>query len=153
MAGTYTQLHIQIVFAVAGRACLIPAKHQEQLNQYVTGIITNKGQKALAVNGMPDHLHVLVGLRPEMPLADVVRDIKANASRFINEQRWVIGKFAWQRGYGAFSYSASHLDQVIRYIHNQQLHHATRTFREEYQALLDRFGIQYDPRFLVDEVE
>ena len=153
MAGTYTQLHIQIVFAVAGRANLIPAKHQEQLNQYITGIITNKGQKALAVNGMPDHLHILIGLRPEIALADLVRDTKANASRFINEQRWLTGKFAWQRGYGAFSYSASHLDQVIRYIHDQQLHHATRTFREEYQALLDRFGIQYDPRFLVDDME
>ncbi|WP_210513621.1 IS200/IS605 family transposase [Hymenobacter terricola] len=153
MAGTYTQLHIQIVFAVSGRTNLIPAKHQEQLNQYVTGTITNKGQKVLAINGMPDHLHILIGLRPEKALADVVRDIKANASRFINEQNWVVGKFAWQRGYGAFSYSASHLDQVIRYIQHQQLHHATRTFREEYQALLDRFGIQYDPRFLVDEVD
>ena len=151
MAGTYTQLHIQVVFAVAGRNRLIPAQHQERLNQYVTGIIDGKGQKALAVNGMPDHLHVLVGLRPETPLADLVRDIKSNSSRFINEQSWLPGRFAWQRGYGAFSYSASHLDQVVRYIHDQQRHHAVRTFREEYQALLDRFGVQYDPRFLVDE--
>lgn len=151
MAGTYIQLHIQVVFAVAGRTNAIPARHQEQLNQYITGIITNKGQKALAVNGMPDHLHLLLGLRPETALADVVRDIKANSSRFINEQRWVPGKFSWQRGYGAFSYSASHLDQVIRYIHNQQQHHATRSFREEYQTLLDRFGISYDPQYLVDE--
>ncbi|WP_310394329.1 IS200/IS605 family transposase [Hymenobacter sp.] len=150
MAGTYTQLHIQVVFAVAGRACLIPTKHQEQLNQYISGIIANKGQKALAVNGMPDHMHVLLGLRPETALADVVRDIKANASRFINEQRWVAGKFAWQRGYGAFSYSASHLDQVIRYIHNQQAHHANRSFQAEYQELLNRFGIGYDPRYLFD---
>lgn len=151
MAGTFTQLHIQVVFAVAGRAHLIPAHRQEHLNRYITGIITNKGQKALAVNGMPDHLHILLGLRPDMPLATLVRDIKANSSRFINEQNWLPGKFAWQLGYGAFSYSASHLDQVIRYIQNQQQHHATRTFREEYQALLDHFEVQYDPRFTVDE--
>ena len=151
MAGTYTQLHIQIIFAVAGRKNLIPARHQEQLNKYVTGIITNTGHKALAVNGMPDHLHILIGLRPEKALADVVRDIKANSSCFINEQQWVVGKFAWQRGYGAFSYFASHLDHVIRYVHNQQQHHAIRTFREEYEALLVRFGIQFDPRFVMDQ--
>ena len=152
MAGTFTQLHIQVVFAVAGRTRLIPAHRQEELNQYVAGIIANNGQKALAVNGMPDHLHLLVGLRPDLALADLVRDIKANSSRFINEQRWLPGRFAWQRGYGAFSYSASQLDQVVRYIHDQQRHHATRTFREEYQGLLDRFGVQYDPRFLLDEL-
>ena len=88
-----------------------------------------------------------------MALADLVRDIKANSSRFINEQRWLPGRFAWQRGYGAFSYSASHLDQVVRYILDQQRHHATRTFREEYQQLLDLFGVEYDPRFLLDEAE
>lgn len=151
MAGTYFQLHIQLVFAVAGRTRLIPTQHQETLNKYVTGIITNKGQKALAVNGMPDHLHLLVGLRPDTALSDLVRDIKANSSRFISEQGWVTGKFAWQRGYGAFSYSASHLDRVVRYIHNQKAHHATRSFREEYQALLDAFGVQYDAQYLLDE--
>ncbi len=153
MAGTFSQLHVQVVFAVAGRTGLIPSHRQEELNKYVAGIIANKGQKVLAVNGMPDHLHILVGLRPEMALADLVRDIKSNSSRFINEQRWLPGRFAWQRGYGAFSYSASHLAQVVRYILDQQRHHATRTFREEYQRLLDLFGVEYDPRFLLDEAE
>ncbi len=153
MAGTYFQLHIQLVFAVAGRTKLIPAQHQETLNKYIAGIITNKGQKVLAVNGMPDHLHILIGLRPDMALADLVRDIKANSSRFISEQGWVMGKFAWQRGYGAFSYSASHLDRVVHYIHAQQAHHTTRSFREEYEALLTAFGVQYDPRYLLDEAD
>ena len=153
MAGTFSQLHVQVVFAVAGRTGLIPPHRQEELNKYVAGIIANKGQKALAVNGMPDHLHLFIGLRPEMALADLVRDIKANSSRFINEQRWLPGRFAWQRGYGAFSYSASHLDQVVRYILDQQRHHVTRTFREEYQQLLDLFGVEYDPRFLLDKAE
>ena len=151
MAGTFTQIHIQVVFAVAGCTRLIPAHRQEELNQYVAGIIANKGQKVLAVNGMPDHLHLFIGLRPDMALADLVRDIKANSSRFINEQRWTVGRFAWQRGYGAFSYAASQVDQVVRYIHDQQRHHATRTFREEYQRLLELFGVEYDPQYLLDE--
>lgn len=149
MANTYSQIYLHVVFAVAGRARLIPARHQEELNRYVTGIVTNKGQKLLAVNGMPDHLHVLLNLQPDVAPSDVVRDIKANSSRFINEQRWLPGgRFAWQRGFGAFSYAASQLAAVVRYIERQPQHHATRTFGEEYRALLALFAVPHEDRYL-----
>lgn len=149
MANTYSQIYLHVVFAVAGRARLIPARHQEELNRYITGIVTNKGQKLLAVNGMPDHLHVLLNLQPDVAPSDVVRDIKANSSRFINEQRWLPGgRFEWQRGFGAFSYAASQLATVVRYIERQPQHHATRTFGEEYRALLALFGVPHDERHL-----
>lgn len=149
MANTYSQIYLHMVFAVAGRARLIPARHQEELNQYITGIVTNKGQKLLAVNGMPDHLHIFLNLQPDVAPSDVVRDIKANSSRFINEQNWLPGgRFEWQRGFGAFSYAASQVAAVCRYIAQQQQHHATRTFGEEYRALLRLFGIAHDEQYL-----
>jgi len=148
MANTYTQIHLHIVFAVRGRASLIPAKHAATLYRYITGIVTNQGQKLLAINGMPDHLHLLIGLRPDQALADLMRDVKANSAKFINEQHWLPTKFSWQEGYGAFSYGASQLPAVIQYIERQQEHHAKRTFGEEYRLLLDSFGVAYDSRYL-----
>lgn len=148
MANTYTQIYLHVVFAVAGRARLIPARNQEELNRYITGIVTNKGQKLLAVNGMPDHLHLLLNLRPDVAPSAVVRDIKANSARFINEQRWLPGRFEWQRGFGAFSYAASQLGAVVRYIARQPQHHATRTFGEEYRALLTAFAVPFDEQHL-----
>jgi len=97
---------------------------------------------------MPDHLHLLVGLRPDSSLSDLVRDVKANSSKFINENRWVAGRFSWQEGFGAFSYSRSQLGMVIRYIENQQKHHVTKTFREEYVELLEKFNVDYDARYI-----
>ena len=102
----------------------------------------------ITINNMPDHLHLLVGLRPDSSLSDLVRDVKAGSSKFINEKRWVIGRFSWQEGFGAFSYSRSQLGAVIRYIENQQKHHAKKSFREEYVALLEKFGVEYDPRYI-----
>ncbi|HET9504486.1 MAG TPA: IS200/IS605 family transposase [Hymenobacter sp.] len=148
MANTYTQIHLHVVFAVQGRHAAIPEAHAERLYRYITGIITERGQKLLAINGMPNHLHLLIGLRPDMALAELMREVKASSSKFINEQRWVAGKFAWQAGYGAFSYSTSQLPDVIRYIEGQQAHHRKQTFQEEYQSILDRFGIDYDPRYI-----
>jgi REP element-mobilizing transposase RayT len=152
MANTYTQIYIHIVFAVEGRQNLIPAQHNDELQKYITGIVSAQKHKLIAINNMPDHLHLLIGLRPDASLSDLVRDIKANSSRFINEKRWVMGRFAWQEGFGAFSYSRSQLGTVIRYIDNQQTHHVRKSFHEEYTALLEKFGVEYDRRYIFKSV-
>ena len=152
MANTYSQIYIHVVFAVEGRQNLIEPRHNSELQKYITGIVSGQKQK-LITNNMPDHVHILVGLKPDMALSDLVGDIKTGSSGFINRQRWVRGRFHWQEGYGAFSYSRSQLDMVIRYIQNQQKHHATKTFRQEYIELLERFEIAYDERFLFKSVE
>jgi len=118
------------------------------LQKFITGIVSAQKQKLIAINNMPDHLHLLVGLRPDSSLSDLVRDIKAGSSKFIKEQRWVAGRFSWQEGFGAFSYSRSQLGTVIRYIENQQRHHAKKSFREEYVELLERFGVDYDTKYI-----
>ena len=128
MANTYTQLYIHIVFAVQGRQSLIRPEHNDELQRYITGIVANNGQKLIAINNMPDHVHILIGQKPSIALSDLVRDIKAGSSGFINEQKWMPGRFAWQEGFGAFSYGHSQLGTVVRYIENQQEHHRKRTF-------------------------
>lgn len=148
MANTYTQIYIHVVFAVEGRQNLIAPEHNNELQKYITGIVTAQRQKLIAINNMPDHLHMLVGLRPDSSLSDLVRDVKAGSSKFINEKRWAIGRFSWQEGFGAFSYSRSQLDAVIRYIQNQQKHHAKQSFRDEYVDLLEKFGVEYDNRYI-----
>jgi putative transposase len=148
VANTYTQIYIQIVFAVEGWQNVIKPEHNDELQKYITGIISAQTQKLIAINNMPDHLHLLVGLRPDSSLSDLVRDVKANSSKFINENRWVAGRFSWQEGFGAFSYSRSQLGAVIRYIENQQRHHATKTFRQEYVELLEKFSVDYDARYI-----
>ncbi|HEU5396102.1 MAG TPA: IS200/IS605 family transposase [Verrucomicrobiae bacterium] len=148
MANTYTQIYIHVVFAVEGRQNLIQPAHNAELQKYITGVVTAKGQKLIAINNMPDHLHLLVGLRPDSSLSDLIRDIKANSSRFIAEMKWVVGKFSWQQGFGAFSCSRSQLGPVIRYIEDQQRHHTKKTFQEEYIAFLERFGIDYDKKYI-----
>ena len=150
MADTYTQLYIHIVFSVKGRQPLIPKKHKDELHQYITGIITNRKQKLIQINSMPDHIHILVGITPDIAISDLVRDIKGSATRFINRKRWVAGKFTWQEGFGAFTYSHSQLKDVISYIENQEEHHSRRTFAEEYLELLKRFGIAYNPKYVLD---
>ncbi|WP_318343272.1 IS200/IS605 family transposase [Flagellimonas baculiformis] len=152
MANTYSQLYIQIVFAVKGRQNLIAPQWKDELYKYITGIISNEGQKLIAINGMSDHIHILIGLKPNKSISDLVRDIKANSSRFINEKRWIKGKFEWQTGFGAFSYSHSHLDKIVQYIKNQEKHHAKKSFKEEYVAFLETFQIDYDNNYLFDDV-
>ena len=152
MADTYTQIYLHVVFAVKGRLNLIDKSHKDELYKYITGIITNAGQKLIAINGMPDHVHLLIGLKPSMNLSDLIRDVKANSSRFINEKRWVLGKFEWQHGFGAFSYSHSQLNVIIAYIQNQEDHHRTQTFREEYIQLLERFEIDFKSKYIFDEI-
>ena len=150
MPNTYTQIYIHIVFAVKGRQPLIPKEHKTELHRYITGIITNKKQKVIQINSMPDHIHILVGMAPEAALTDLVRDIKANSSKFINKKRWVVGRFEWQIGFSAFSYSHSQLDAVASYIRNQEKHHTTKTFKEEYLEFLDLFNVSYDKRYVFE---
>ena len=150
MANTYTQIYIHVVFAVEGRQNVIRADHNNELQKYITVIVSGQKQKLIAINNMPDHLHLLVGLRPDAALSDLVRDVKAGSSKFINEQQWVAGRFSWQEGFGAFSYSRSQLGTVIRYIENQQKHHAKQSFGDEYIEMLEKFGVEYDPRYIFE---
>ena len=150
MSGTFSQLYIQYVFAVKGRQNLIQSSFEKEVYSYIAGIIRNKGQKPLAVNGMPDHIHVLVGLKPVMKISDLIRDIKNNSTNFINEKGWLKQKFSWQEGYGAFTYSHSQVKGIYDYILNQEEHHATKTFKEEYIDLLKKFEVQYDERYLFE---
>ena len=153
MADTYTQLYIHIIFAVKGRESLIPKQHKETLHQYITRIITHKKQTVIRINSMPDHLHILVGITPDIAISDLVRDTKANSSKWINKKGWVVGKFEWQTGFAAFSYAHSQLDAVVAYIKNQEVHHSRQTFREEYLEFLKRFDVPYNPKYVFDWVE
>ncbi len=153
MANTYTQIHIQSVFAVQGRANLIQKEWKDELFKYIGGIFRNKKQKLIAVGGIEDHIHLLFGLRPNLALSDLIRDVKANSSSFVNEKRFVRGKFSWQEGLGAFSYSKSQIDQVAKYVMNQEKHHAKRTFKEEYMLLLERFEVEHDEQYLFDWID
>jgi REP element-mobilizing transposase RayT len=148
MPNTYSQIYIQVVFATEARQNLIRVENKEEIHKYITGIVTLQGQKLLAIHCMPDHTHILIGLRPAMALSDLVREIKADSSNFINKQRWFPGRFNWQEGYGAFSYGHSQLTTIINYIRNQESHHAKKTFRDEYLQFLKRFGVNYDPKYL-----
>lgn len=153
MANTYTQIYVHVVFAVEGRQSIIPHDKKEELHKYITGIVTNQRQKLIAINSMPDHIHILIGQKPDMALSDLVGDIKTGSTNHINRSRWVLGRFSWQEGFGAFSYSHSQLGTVIRYIQNQERHHAKKSFRDEYLALLDRFEVPHDERYIFKPVE
>lgn len=153
MAGTFSQIYIQVVFAVKGRESLIQSKWEEDLYKYISGIVRNKEQKMLAINGMPDHIHFLIGMKPSCCLSDLVREIKKSSNDFINENKFSRYKFQWQEGYGAFSYSHSALDNVIAYINNQKEHHKKQTFREEYKDFLIQFHIEHKDEYLYDWIE
>ena len=153
MANTYTQIYIQVVFAVKGRDCLIRPERKEEIHKYITGIVTRHGQKLIAVHAMRDHVHILLGLKPAMALSDLVREIKTGSTNHINENHWVAGRFSWQEGFGAFSYSQSQLPEVIRYIANQEAHHAQGDFQTEYRQFLERYKVPYDKRYLFNPVE
>ena len=150
MANTYTQIYIQIVFAVKGRQHLIPKENREELHKFISGIVSNRGQKLFSIFAMPDHVHILVSLSPSISISDLVRDIKAGSSKFINDKNWINGKFSWQEGYGAFSYSKSSVDAVVKYILNQEEHHKKQTFREEYLEILAKNDISYKEEYLFD---
>ena len=153
MPNTYTQIHIQTVFTVQNKHCIIHKSWQEELYKYLTGIIHNNGHKVLAVNGMPDHVHILFGFRPTQALSALMQDVKAGSSKWINQSKLVAGKFSWQEGYGAFSYSKSHVENVIHYIRNQQKHHKRRTFIEEYLDFLEKFDVPFDEKYIFKPVD
>ncbi len=153
MANTYTQIYIQIVFAVEGRQNLIDPIHNDELQKYITGIVTAQQQKLIAINNVPDHAHILIGQRPDSTLSELVGDIKSGSTNFINRKRWVRGRFNWQEGFGAFSYSHSQLSMIIRYIQNQQTHHRKRSFHQEYVALRDKFNVPYDERYIFKPIQ
>ena len=150
MAGTFSQIYIQIVFAVQNRACLIHPAWEEELYKYITGITQHKGQKMLAVNGMPDHIHLFIGMKPSCCLSDLVREIKKATQGFIVERKFSPYAFNWQEGYGAFSYSYTQVDAVVKYILHQKDHHRRQNFREEYEELLRMFNIAFKAEYLFD---
>lgn len=133
MPNTYIQMYAQFVFAVKGRRSLISKEHKEEIHKYITGIISKRGQKLLAINCMPDHTHIFIGFKPTIILSDLVRDIKTASSSFIKNNRFSREEFNWQEGYGAFTYSHSQIDNVCKYIQNQENHHKKRSFQEEYK--------------------
>lgn len=153
MSSTYSQIYIQIVFAVKGRQSLIQQSWEEELYKYITGIVQNKGQKMLAINGVSDHIHFLIGMKPSCNLSDLVREIKKASNVFINEKKLCAFKFEWQEGYGAFSYSHSALDNVINYIANQKEHHRKKSFHEEYVDFLKKFDVEYKEEYLFEWLE
>jgi len=148
MGNTYSQIYLHIVFAVKGRQNLIRVEIREGLHKYITGIVTNRDQKLLSIYCMPDHSHLLIGLKPAISISDLVRDIKAGSSKFINDKGLIKGKFSWQEGFGVFSYSRSQIDTVIKYIQNQEKYHHKKSFKEEYIELLEKFAVEYDEKYL-----
>ncbi len=153
MANTYTQIHIQAVFAVQNRRCLIDRSWQNELFKYMTGIIQNYDHKVLQINGMPDHIHILFGMRPTQSLSDLMQKVKQDSSKWINKKGLVKGRFSWQAGYGAFSYSKSHVPRVIKYIINQEIHHKKQSFIDEYLDLLKDFEIDFDKQYIYKSID
>ncbi|WP_114789584.1 IS200/IS605 family transposase [Niabella yanshanensis] len=153
MAGTFSQVYIHIVFAVKARQSLIDPAWEEEVYMYISGIIRNKEQKLLCINGMPDHIHILIGMKPNCCISDLVREVKKSSNDFINQKQFLKLRFQWQEGYGVFSHSHSSLDNVIVYIKNQKEHHKKQSFKEEYKDLLNAFQIDYKDEYLFDWVE
>lgn len=152
MGGTYTQIHIHVVFAVKHRKALISAEWRERLYQYMTSIINNQGHKLLAIGGTANHIHLFFGYRPVQTLPSLILRLKRETSEWINKEKLTQIRFQWQEGYGAFSYSKSHVHNVINYILNQEAHHAKRSFREEYLDMLKKNEVKYDERYLLEDV-
>ena len=148
MSNTYTQIHIQAIFAVKKRTGLIQKEWKDELYKYITGIVQAHEHKLLAINGMPDHLHVFFGMRPIQSLSDLMQNIKQDSSKWVNQKKFIKEKFEWQEGYGAFSYSKSQVSRVISYIQNQESHHRKITFLDEYKKFLENFGVDYDERYI-----
>ena len=153
MANTYTQIYIHIIFAVKYRDALISSSWKERLHKYITGIIQNQGHKLITINTMPNHAHIFVGMKPDAALSDLVRDVKRDSTNFVNNEINRKGKFGWQEGFGAFSYSQSQIDSVAKYILNQEEHHCRKTFREEYETMLKDYAVEFNERYVFDWIE
>lgn len=148
--GTFTQMYVHLVFAVRNRENVLKKEIRPRIYEYISGILTSLGHKTIAINGTSDHIHVFFGLNPSKSVSDTVHDIKRGSSLFINENKLVNGRFSWQEGYGGFTYSRSQVENVYKYIQNQETHHAKRSFREEYLSFLEKYAIDYDPRYLFE---
>ncbi|HMK02580.1 MAG TPA: IS200/IS605 family transposase [Ferruginibacter sp.] len=153
MANTYTQIHLHLVFAVQNRNSLIQNPWKDRLYEYITGIVQQHKHKMIIINGMPDHLHIVIGMRPIQSLSDLMQDIKGGSSKWINDNKLAVGKFQWQEGYGAFSYNKSLLPKLIDYVKNQEAHHKKKTFLNEYKEFLNAFEVEYDERYIFKELE
>jgi putative transposase len=151
MADTYTQIHLHVIFAVRYRQGLIQSHWQNSLYRYITGIVQQYGHKVLAINGMPDHVHLFFGMRPTQSLSELMKQVKGSSAKWINENRLSVGRFGWQEGYGAFSYSRSQTEAVVKYINQQQEHHRHRSFRDEYLELLRKFEVDFKEQFVFEE--
>ncbi len=152
MANTYTQIHIQTVFAVSNRQSLISSKWENELFKYITGIIQNYGHKVLQINGTTDHIHIVFGMRPNQSLSELMKNVKQDSSAWINKKGYINGRFSWQAGFGAFSYSKSELPRVIEYVRNQKQHHKKESFIDEYLRFLKEFEIDFDERYILKSV-
>jgi len=153
MPNTYTKIYLHLVFAVKNRESLINSKWKDELYKYITGIIQNNGHKLIAINGTANHIHIAIGYKQTQLLPDLMQDIKGSSSKWINENRFVRGKFNWQTGYGAFSFAHSQIDKVVKYIVNQESHHKIKTFKEEYIELLKKYNVQYEDKFVLIDIE
>ena len=153
MANTYTQIHIQFVFAVKYRKSLIDKSWKDELHKYITGIISNKEHKLIQINSMPDHIHIFIGMRPNESISDLMKVVKGESTKWINESKLKNKNFSWQEGFGAFSYSKSQVDSVVKYIQNQETHHKKKSFLEEYRAFLNAFEIEWDEKYIFKELE
>jgi putative transposase len=153
MPNTFSQIYLQFVFAVSPRRSLIPREHKEELHKYITGLVQKRNAKMLAIHCMPDHVHLFVGFKPTISISDFVKEIKVESNQFINNKKWLRGKFNWQEGYGVFSYSHSHIDTVVKYVLNQEEHHRTKSFKIEYLGFLKKFNIAFDEKYVFDFIE
>ncbi|MDX9881838.1 MAG: IS200/IS605 family transposase [Prolixibacteraceae bacterium] len=153
MANTFTQIHIHAVFAVQNRLSLINKSWQERLYKYIIAIMQKHGHKVLSIGGMPDHVHILFGFRPTQALSALIQEVKRDSSEWINKEKLAMGKFSWQEGYGAFSYSKSHISRVANYIEKQDDHHKKKTFLEEYKKILTDMGLEYDEKYIFNQLK
>jgi putative transposase len=153
MSNTYTQIHIQFVFAVKYRASVISNDWRERLHQYMTGIFQENNHKMLQINSMPDHIHIFISMRPHQSISSLIQNVKTETSKWINAQRLCPHPFAWQEGYGAFSYAKSQVADVCRYIQNQEIHHKKETFLNEYKKFLTAFEIEWNEKYIFRELE
>jgi putative transposase len=152
MANTYTQINIHAVFAVQNRAACINTNWKEEMHKYISGIVSNNNHKVLAINSMPDHVHLLFGLRPAQSLSDLLQDVKGDSSRWINERKFCRGLFRWQEGFGAFAIGMKDVHKTIHYIQTQEQHHRTVSFREEYEEFLRENGIEFNEKYVFSEM-
>ena len=153
MAGTFSQIYIQVIFAVRNRNALIQPSWEDELYKYITGIVQKKGQKMIAINGVSNHIHLLIGMKPNCCLSDLIREVKKSSNIFIKENRFTQYKFQWQEGFGAFSYNQSVLDNVVKYIHKQKERHKKKSFKEEYINFLEKFVIDFKNEYLFDWID